>query len=96
MALAAIPLGVLIDRYSRARLLWSLTVLNLLGSVWTACVTDFAVLCAARSVVGLSAFAINPVAFSLVAFAVERDRMYVWFTLAVLIVLVYSIGTAIF
>lgn len=36
------------------------------------------------------------VAFSLVAFAVERDRMYVWFTVAVLAVLVYSIGTAIF
>jgi uncharacterized membrane protein len=36
------------------------------------------------------------VAFSLAAFAVERDRMYVWFTLAVLAVLVYSIGTAIF
>lgn len=36
------------------------------------------------------------VAFSLAAFAAERDRMYVWFTLAVLAVLVYSIGTAIF
>jgi uncharacterized membrane protein len=36
------------------------------------------------------------VAFSLAAFEVERDRMYVWFTLAVLAVLIYSIGTAIF
>jgi uncharacterized membrane protein len=36
------------------------------------------------------------VAFSLAAFAVERDRMYVWFTLAVLVVLAYSIGTAMF
>lgn len=36
------------------------------------------------------------VAFSLAAFAVERDRMYIWFTLAVLAVLIYSIGTAIF
>ena len=36
------------------------------------------------------------VAFSLAAFAAERDRMYVWFTLAVLVVLVYSIGTAMF
>jgi uncharacterized membrane protein len=36
------------------------------------------------------------VAFSLAAFAVERDRMYVWFTLAVLAVLTYSIGTAMF
>ena len=36
------------------------------------------------------------VAFSLAAFAIERDRMYVWFTLAVLAILLYSIGTAIF
>jgi uncharacterized membrane protein len=36
------------------------------------------------------------VALSLAAFVVERDRMYVWFTLAVLAVLVYSIGTAFF
>jgi uncharacterized membrane protein len=36
------------------------------------------------------------VAFSLAAFALEHDRMYVWFTLAVLAVLAYSIGTAIF
>ena len=36
------------------------------------------------------------VAFSLAAFAVERDRMYVCFTLAVLAVLVYSLATAIF
>lgn len=34
------------------------------------------------------------VAFSLAAFAMERDRMYIWFTLAVLTVLLYSIGTA--
>jgi uncharacterized membrane protein len=36
------------------------------------------------------------VAFSLAAFAAERDRMYVCFTLAVLAILVYSIGTAVF
>ncbi len=36
------------------------------------------------------------VAFSLAAFALERDRMYMWFTLTVLAVLVYSIGTAMF
>jgi uncharacterized membrane protein len=36
------------------------------------------------------------VAFSLVAFAVAGDRMYVWFTAIVLAVLLYSIGTAVF
>lgn len=35
------------------------------------------------------------VAFSMAAFAVERDRMYVWFTIVVLTVLLYSIATAI-
>ncbi len=34
------------------------------------------------------------VAFSLVAFAVERDRVYVWFTAAVLAVLSYSVAAA--
>lgn len=36
------------------------------------------------------------VAFSIAAFAVERDRMYVWFTVIVLAVLLYSIATAVF
>jgi uncharacterized membrane protein len=48
---------------------------------------------------GLLVLIATPVArviFSLAAFAIERDRMYVWFTLAVLAILVYSIGTAIF
>jgi uncharacterized membrane protein len=48
---------------------------------------------------GLLILIATPVArvvFSLAAFALERDRMYVWFTLAVLAVLVYSIGTSIF
>lgn len=67
MALAAIPLGFLIDRYSRARLLLILTLSDVLGTVLTALATDFAVLCVGRCVVGLSSFAINPVAFSLVA-----------------------------
>lgn len=35
------------------------------------------------------------VAFCIAAFAVERDRMYVWFTAIVLTVLVYSIATSI-
>ncbi len=34
------------------------------------------------------------VAFSLVAFAIEGDRLYVVFTLTVLAILLYSLGTA--
>ena len=38
---AAIPLGLAIDRYSRARLLLVLTALNLFGSVFTGLCSDF-------------------------------------------------------
>ena len=47
--------------------------------------------------IGLLALIATPVArviFCLAAFVVERDRMYVGFTLAVLAVLLYSIGAA--
>lgn len=42
----------------------------------------------------LIATPIARVAFALVAFALERDRLYVFFTLAVLLVLLFSIGTS--
>jgi len=47
--------------------------------------------------VGLLALIATPVArviFCLAAFAIERDRMYMGFTVAVLVVLLYSICTA--
>jgi uncharacterized membrane protein len=47
--------------------------------------------------IGLLVLIATPVArviFSLAAFIIERDRMYVWFTVAVLAVLLYSICTA--
>ncbi len=47
--------------------------------------------------IGLIVLIATPIArviFSLVAFALERDRMYVIFTLIVLSVLLYSIGSA--
>jgi len=47
--------------------------------------------------VGLLLLIATPVArvvFSLVAFAMEHDRMYVVFTLIVLVVLLYSLGTS--
>ena len=42
----------------------------------------------------LIATPIARVAFALVAFALERDRLYVFFTLTVLVVLLLSIGTS--
>jgi len=42
----------------------------------------------------LIATPIARVAFSLVAFALERDRLYVFFTLVVLVLLLYSLGTS--
>jgi uncharacterized membrane protein len=47
--------------------------------------------------VGLMMLIATPVvrvAFSLIAFALERDRLYVFLTAIVLSVLIYSIGTA--
>ncbi len=47
--------------------------------------------------IGLLLLIATPVArviFSLAAFAIQRDRMYVWFTAVVFAVLLYSIGTA--
>jgi predicted MFS family arabinose efflux permease len=56
-----IPLGFLIDRFSRARLLTIFTTLEILGSVLTAFAPTFAVLLGARALIGLmqSANAMN-------------------------------------
>jgi uncharacterized membrane protein len=46
---------------------------------------------------GLLLLIATPVArvvFCLVAFALERDHAYVWITLVVLVILLYSIGTS--
>lgn len=67
MLVAAVPLGLLIDRYSRVRLLFMLAVVEMTGSVLTAAASNFALLFTARCVVGLAAFAINPVGLSLLA-----------------------------
>jgi MFS family permease len=65
--IAAIPLGLLIDRRSRVRLLLCLTVADVLGSALTAMAPSFWVLLIARSMIGLSSFSVNPVALSLIA-----------------------------
>jgi predicted MFS family arabinose efflux permease len=65
--LAAIPLGLLVDRCSRVRLLFGMAVLDLLGGVLTATATQFPVLMLSRGIVGLSTGAVSTIAFSLLA-----------------------------
>jgi MFS family permease len=65
--IAVIPLGLLVDRFSRVRLLFIFTLLNLIGSVLTACASSFALLFAARCLVGLTATATVTAAYSLLA-----------------------------
>jgi predicted MFS family arabinose efflux permease len=67
VVLGAVPLGLLIDRSSRTRLLLIFTVLNAAGTVWTACATHFAALLAARCVVGFTASAISITVLALLA-----------------------------
>lgn len=67
VVLASIPLGVLIDRYARARLLMVLVLLAIGGSLLTAAASTFGVLLVARCLAGLTGLAILPVVFSLLA-----------------------------
>jgi MFS family permease len=63
----AIPVGLLIDRYTRVRLIFLFAVLNLLGNGLIAVASSFPMLFAARCLIGLSAAAIGPASFSLLA-----------------------------
>jgi len=65
--LATLPLGLAIDRYSRARLLLLFTLLQAGGSVITALAPDFATLFAARCVIGFTTTAIGTTVLSLLA-----------------------------
>jgi MFS family permease len=67
MLLAAIPIGLIVDRYSRTRLLQILCALIVLGTLLSACAPSFRVLFIGRSIVGLAAFAMAPAALSLIA-----------------------------
>ena len=67
LVLAAIPLGLLIDRYSRARLLCAFAVIDLIGSAATALVTDFWILFLTRCLVGLMVTAISTTCFSMLS-----------------------------
>jgi MFS family permease len=64
---AAVPLGILIDRYSRMRLLCIFAICNVGGTLLTAMATDFYLLLAARAVVGLTAAATPIATYSLLA-----------------------------
>jgi MFS family permease len=67
LALTAIPRGLLIDRYSRARLLVVLMVLSLIGSLLTATASNYPWLLLARCLAGLAGLSVVPVVFSLLA-----------------------------
>jgi len=67
MLIGGVPLGLIVDRYSRVRLLFVLLVLILVGSVLTAKAGSFAALFAARSLVGFAVFAMVPPILSLLA-----------------------------
>jgi MFS family permease len=65
LAATCIPLGLLVDRYSRTRLFVLFTALSLLGSVASALAPNLGLLFAARCMVGLAAV-ITVAAYSLV------------------------------
>ncbi len=67
VVIAAIPLGFMIDRYTRVRLILVFVALSCVGSLFTAMASSFVTLFAARSVVGLSRAATTVAVFSLLA-----------------------------
>jgi predicted MFS family arabinose efflux permease len=78
VAIIAIPLGFLINRYSRVRLLFALIVLSAAGSLLTAFASSFTLLLLARCIAGVMGLATVPVVFSLLAdlyAPVQRGRV---------------------
>lgn len=67
LVLAAVPLGLCVDRYSRVRLLLLATLLSAIGTVCTALASSFGLLLIARTLVGLAAPATAIAAYSLLA-----------------------------
>ncbi|HEY6923725.1 MAG TPA: MFS transporter, partial [Steroidobacteraceae bacterium] len=67
LVLAAVPLGLCVDRYSRVRLLLVATLLSTVGTVCTALASSFGLLLVARTLVGLAAPATAIAAYSLLA-----------------------------
>jgi MFS family permease len=67
LSVAAIPLGMAIDRYSRVRILCLATALSLIGSLCTALSYSFSLLFLSRCLVGFAAPATAIAAFSVLA-----------------------------
>jgi predicted MFS family arabinose efflux permease len=67
MALLALPIGIVIDRHSRVRLLFLLGLLNVIGTLCSGSATSFATLFGSRILVGLAGYATVPVVMSLLA-----------------------------
>jgi MFS family permease len=67
VVIAAVPLGWVIDRYSRIRLILILTLLDAVGTFLTAFASNFVLLFLARCLVGLTATAVATAAFSLLS-----------------------------
>ena len=66
MVLTAIPLGILVDRRSRVRLLFVLTLINFAGGIVTISASHFSTLLVARILVGIGVPGISTAALSLI------------------------------
>lgn len=78
VVLAAVPLGLIIDRRSRVRLLCIFSACDLVGTLLTAFATNFTLLVLARGLVGLTASAVNTTVPSFICdlfAAEERGRV---------------------
>lgn len=67
VVLTALPMGLLIDRTSRVRLLSCLAVVDVIGGFMTAAATSFSGLFIARCLVGFAAMTTTTAAFSILA-----------------------------
>ena len=67
MVAACVPLGFLLDRFSRVRVMLFFVALALVGSLLTAFASNLTELVIARGVAGLATFAVNPIACALIA-----------------------------
>lgn len=67
MIIASVPVGLIVDRYSRTRLLVVLSVITVISSLLTAATSSFAVMFAARCLIGIAIPASGAALFSLVA-----------------------------
>jgi predicted MFS family arabinose efflux permease len=74
VVLGAAPIGLLIDRYSRVRLVAAFAACMVLGSVVTAMANNFIVLVAARCTVGLAGPAIWMACMSLISDLYAADK----------------------